>query len=127
MAFSVESRVPFTDYRIVEFAFSPAMRNLKLKDGWAKWGLRKAVQGLTYDDIIWRRDKMGFGTPEAQMVQKLLQHRGVKTEGPVCEWVEPGKSDAILAKAAAGAANRDEVLQAFRILCFDSWLKTFAS
>ena len=127
MAFSVESRVPFTDYRIVEFAFSPAMRNLKLKNGWAKWGLRKAVQGLAPEDIIWRRDKMGFGTPEAQLVQELLKQRGAKTEGPVCEWVQAKQSDAILAKAASGAANRDEVLQAFRILCFDSWLKNFAS
>jgi len=51
--------VAFTDYRKGEFGFSPAMRNLKLKDGWAKWGLRKAVHGLTHDDIIWRRDRHG--------------------------------------------------------------------
>ncbi len=127
MAFSVESRVPFTDYRIVEFAFSPAMRNLKLKDGWAKWGLRKAVHGLVPDDIIWRRDKMGFGTPEATLVRHML---GVRGAGAVAgaaagEYLNPALVQETLRAAAKEGAGSDVVLRAFRCMVFHSWTEQF--
>ena len=127
MAFSVESRVPFTDYRIVEFAFSPAMRNLKLKDGWAKWGLRKAVHGLAPDDIVWRRDKMGFGTPESMMVRELLAARGVSfaLKGAATEYLDGDSVKAVLGKAAGEGASKDETLRAFRCLVFNSWADQF--
>jgi asparagine synthase (glutamine-hydrolysing) len=127
MAFSVESRVPFTDYRIVEFAFSPALRNLKLKNGWAKWCLRKATHGLTYEDIIWRRDKMGFGTPEPMMVRELLAARGpgFALEGAASEYLDPDSVKSAFAKASTEAASKDEVLRAFRCLVFNSWATQF--
>jgi asparagine synthase (glutamine-hydrolysing) len=127
MAFSVESRVPFTDYRIVEFAFSPALRNLKLKEGWAKWCLRKAAQGLTHDDIIWRRDKMGFGTPEPMMVRELLSRRApaFSLDGAAASCMDTGKAQAALRAASAEGASREDVLLAFRCLVFDSWARQF--
>jgi asparagine synthase (glutamine-hydrolysing) len=128
MAWSVESRVPFTDYRIVEYAFSPAMRGLKLKDGWAKWGLRKAVNGLTHGDIIWRRDKMGFGTPEPMLVRQLLAKRGpdFALEGAAAEYADGAKVKAVLAAASKEGASKEEVLRAFRCLVFNSWAQQFS-
>jgi len=127
MAFSVESRVPFTDYRIVEFAFSPALRSLKLKDGWAKWCLRKAVHGLTHDDIIWRRDKMGFGTPEPLMVRELLARRApaFALDDAAASYMDAGKVQAALAAAAREGASKETVLLAFRCLVFNSWAGQF--
>jgi asparagine synthase (glutamine-hydrolysing) len=61
MAFSREARVPFLDYRLVEFAFALA-DECKLHDGWDKALIRKS--GILPEAIARRRDKMGFVTPQ---------------------------------------------------------------
>lgn len=63
MAFSLESRVPFLDYRFVEFVFSLPMSN-KIKDGWTKYLLRKSMKGILPEKVRCRKDKMGFITPQ---------------------------------------------------------------
>lgn len=63
MAFSVEARVPFLDYRLVEFVFrSPS--NLKIRQGYTKRILRDAMAGIVPEKIRWRVSKLGFATPE---------------------------------------------------------------
>lgn len=62
MAHGIESRVPFLDHRIVEFAASvPA--NVKFKGGVLKHLLREALRGVVPDTILDRKDKMGFPLP----------------------------------------------------------------
>jgi len=62
MAFSIEARVPFADYRLVDYVFAlPAV--YKIHHGWTKWLLRLAVRDLVPPEITWRKDKMGFATP----------------------------------------------------------------
>lgn len=59
MAFSIESRTPFTDYRLVDYVFSlPA--SYKYRNGWSKWLLRLAMRDLLPGSVLWRRDKIGF-------------------------------------------------------------------
>ncbi len=62
MAFSIESRVPFLDHRLVEVAFALPDR-AKRSAGWSKFGLRRALDGLLPRSVVWRRDKKGFPTP----------------------------------------------------------------
>jgi asparagine synthase (glutamine-hydrolysing) len=63
MRHSVETRLPFLDYRVVELAVSlPAQ--YKIHDGWTKYALRKAMDGQLPAEIVWRKDKMGFEAPE---------------------------------------------------------------
>lgn len=63
MAHSMEARVPFLDYRLVEFVFSlPAA--YKIHGGWTKYLLRRAVKDMLPQETCWRRDKMGFVTSE---------------------------------------------------------------
>jgi asparagine synthase (glutamine-hydrolysing) len=62
MAFSIESRVPFLDHRLVEFAFA-LPGTVKVRNGWSKYVLRRALDGLLPEHIVWRRDKKGFPTP----------------------------------------------------------------
>jgi asparagine synthase (glutamine-hydrolysing) len=63
MAFSIETRTPFVDYRLVEYVFSlPAC--YKIHDGWTKYLLRVSTEGLIPEVIRWRKDKLGFPTPE---------------------------------------------------------------
>jgi asparagine synthase (glutamine-hydrolysing) len=62
MAFSIESRVPFLDHRLVELAFA-LPDSVKRWAGWSKFGMRRALDGLLPRSIVWRRDKKGFPTP----------------------------------------------------------------
>jgi asparagine synthase (glutamine-hydrolysing) len=62
MAFSIESRVPFLDHRLVELAFA-LPDQVKRSAGWSKYGLRRALAGLLPRSVVWRRDKKGFPTP----------------------------------------------------------------
>ena len=61
MAFGVEARNPFLDYRLVDFVFSLPSQ-YKIRDGWQKWLLREAVSEMP-DEIRYRKDKKGFTTP----------------------------------------------------------------
>jgi asparagine synthase (glutamine-hydrolysing) len=73
MAHGREVRLPFLDHRLVEFIFSlPA--NLKIHDGWTKFLLRKAMDKKLPDEIVWRKDKVGYEPPQQQwMENKALQ------------------------------------------------------
>lgn len=63
MAHSVESRLPFLDYRVAEFLMGlPA--EMKLSDSTTKQVLREAMHGILPEPIRTRMDKMGFVTPE---------------------------------------------------------------
>ena len=70
MAFSIEARVPFVDYRVVEYAMSiPA--SYKIHNGWSKYPLRCAGEGILPKEIQWRKDKMGFVTPQDEWMRIL--------------------------------------------------------
>ncbi|MCX6133078.1 MAG: asparagine synthase (glutamine-hydrolyzing) [Ignavibacteriales bacterium] len=70
MAFSIEARVPFVEYRLIEFVMNvPAV--YKIHEGWSKYLLRRSMEGLLPKDIQWRRDKMGFVTPEELWMREL--------------------------------------------------------
>jgi len=72
MAFSREIRLPFLDYRLVEYIISLPL-SYKMRHGWTKWILRKAFEGDLPDTIIWRKDKKGFTTPQEKWFRKDLK------------------------------------------------------
>lgn len=61
MSTSVEARVPFLDHHLVGFTMGMP-RELKTKNGTPKYVLKKALEGILPDDVIYRK-KMGFGAP----------------------------------------------------------------
>ncbi len=63
MRFGIETRLPFLDYRFVEFALS-LPTGIKLNHGWTKWPLRAAMQEALPASISWRKDKIGFAAPD---------------------------------------------------------------
>ena len=54
MANSLEVRVPFADYRLVEYAFN-IPSNIKLLEGREKGLLRKSLEGILPESIIYRK------------------------------------------------------------------------
>jgi len=62
MHFSIESRVPFLDYRLVEATLSTPAEQ-KIYKGETKHLLRVALQDILPDKITQRKDKKGFSNP----------------------------------------------------------------
>jgi len=62
MAFSLESRVPLLDYRIVELIAS-IPPTLKFKGGKTKHIFKRAIQNVIPKQILERKDKKGFPVP----------------------------------------------------------------
>lgn len=87
MAASVESRVPFLDHVLVEFAASIPGR-LKIRGLTGKWILKSAVRDLLPASVLFRR-KMGFPTPwsswlagpQLNVVERLLLAPSSLTRG----------------------------------------------
>jgi asparagine synthase (glutamine-hydrolysing) len=69
MAHGVEVRLPFLSHPLVEFLFT-LPSHLKIKNGWTKWILRKATTPLLPAEIAWRKDKVGFETPQKDWMQQ---------------------------------------------------------
>ncbi len=65
MWFSLEARVPFLDYRLVERTLTLPDEYI-LQNGMTKSILREAMKGTLPEPIRLRRDKIGFETPEAE-------------------------------------------------------------
>ncbi len=65
MWFSLEARVPFLDYRLVERTLT-VPEDLIIRKGMTKHILREAMKGTLPEAIRMRRDKVGFETPEAE-------------------------------------------------------------
>jgi asparagine synthase (glutamine-hydrolysing) len=62
MASGIECRMPFMDYRIVEYIFSLPPES-KVGDGYTKRILRAAMEGILPDEIRLRKTKIGFNSP----------------------------------------------------------------
>jgi asparagine synthase (glutamine-hydrolysing) len=71
MAIPIEVRYPFLDHRLIEFAARLPLSYL-IRDGWLKWILRKAMEGMLPAGIAWRRKKMGFPFPIVEILSGSL-------------------------------------------------------
>ncbi len=68
MAHGREVRLPFLSHELVEFLFS-LPSNFKIRQGWTKWTLRKAMENTLPATITWRHDKVGLEPPQLSWMQ----------------------------------------------------------
>ncbi len=71
MAHGIESRMPFLDYQLMEYAVSLPI-NQKIKKGYGKWVLRDAMRSRLPKKICFARYKCGFDVPEKIWIQAGL-------------------------------------------------------
>jgi asparagine synthase (glutamine-hydrolysing) len=125
MAASLESRVPFLDHKLVEFATALPAR-LKLRGFKTKWILREAVRGILPAEILTRK-KMGFPVPfglwmrnEWQgvardvLLDKRTRERGI---------IEPGAVDALLSAHVDGRQDGTDAI--WSLMNLELWYRTF--
>jgi len=125
MAASVESRVPFLDHKLVEFA-------ARLPDRWKLSGLttkrvlRQAMKGILPESIV-NRPKMGFPVPFSQwtraawnsVAHDVLLDRRSRERGII----DPRGVERLLASHAAGTTNGGDRI--WSLLNLELWYRTF--
>jgi asparagine synthase (glutamine-hydrolysing) len=74
MAWSVESRQPFMDYRVVEF-LNALPDVYKMHGGWTKYISRIAFKDKLPDEITWRKDKMGWPMPLEKWITGSIKEK----------------------------------------------------
>jgi asparagine synthase (glutamine-hydrolysing) len=122
MAVSLETRAPFLDHRVVEFAAQLPLR-LKLRNKQSKWILRQLLDRYVPRAFV-ERPKMGFGVPLGDWLR-----------GPLREWAEAKLDPARIARHdvfdpvevrhlwdehLSGYSNNTATL--WPVLMFDGWM-----
>lgn len=127
MAASLETRAPFLDRDVMEFAWTLPMR-MKLREGKGKWILRQLLDRYVPRTLI-ERPKMGFGIPLDQWLR-----------GPLRDWAEAllaedrlrreGYFDPVPIRVAWMRHVRGEASHGYRlwsVLMFQAWLEAQGS
>lgn len=125
MSVSLETRAPFLDHRLVEFAWG-LPQHQKIRDGQTKWLLRQVLYRHVPPELI-ERPKQGFAVPLDQWLrgplrqwaEQLLDAGRLASEGYFAvDMVRSAWTDHI-----SGRANRQHAL--WNVLMFQAWLEEY--
>jgi asparagine synthase (glutamine-hydrolysing) len=123
MACSLETRVPFLDYRVVELAWQLPL-NMKIRNNQGKWALRQVLYKHVPRELI-ERPKAGFAIPIGQWLRgplrdwanSLLDEQRLKQEG----YLKPAPVLQAWKEHLTGRIDHTSKLWA--VLMFQSWLE----
>jgi asparagine synthase (glutamine-hydrolysing) len=125
MSVSLESRAPYLDHRVVEYAWR-LPETMRLRDGRGKWALRQLL-GRFVPRELWDRPKTGFGVPLDAWLRgplkgwaaALLEPERLRRQG----YLDPAPVQQAWAEHQSGRYNRQYRL--WPVLMFASWLETY--
>ncbi len=125
MAFSVENRPPFLDYRLVEFIFSlPA--TYKMHDSWPKYLIRNSTEGLLPEEIRWRKYKEGLLTPalswlkeNKEYIRKIFESEDFRAGRYIDRKLILDRFDDFFIKC------NEKAPEIWKYVSLELWLKTF--
>ncbi len=126
MAASVEARVPFMDYRLVEFAFG--LDTAQKIEGFASKRIeREYARRIVPPLVVERADKMGFVSPQEQWQREQLAPAMRSSRSALARWVAGGPLDGrtdLLERMDRylGSRGAGDWAFAWRVHCLDRWL-----
>jgi asparagine synthase (glutamine-hydrolysing) len=124
MASSLETRAPFLDHRVVEFALGMPIE-LKIRNNKGKWALREILNKYVPNEMV-ERPKTGFSIPIGdwlrgplrEWAEDLLDDDKIKSQG----FLKPENVKSIWALHKSG--EYDYTSRIWSILMFQSWLES---
>ena len=124
MASSLETRAPFLDHRVVEFALGMPIE-LKIRNNKGKWALREILYKYVPKDMM-ERPKTGFSIPIGdwlrgplkEWAEELLDNDKIKSQG----YLKPEIVSSIWTLHKSG--KYDYTSRIWSILMFQSWLES---
>jgi asparagine synthase (glutamine-hydrolysing) len=121
MAHSLESRAPFLDHRLIEFAASLPVE-WKL-NGWRKKHLLKLSQRGRLPSGLSRRRKVGFNAPVSRWFAGPLSEwaRSATSSDEMAEWLDAREIERLWREHLVG--RRDNGLKLFGLTCLGLWMK----
>jgi len=122
MANSLETRVPFLDHRVIEYAWQMPF-NMKIRENKGKWALRQILYKYVPSELI-ERPKTGFSIPIGDWLR-----------GPLRDWAEELiDEDRLISEGFLNhtiirrawklhlSGNSDYTARIWSVLMFQSWL-----
>lgn len=125
MAHSIESRVPFLDYRLVEFNCS-LPDDYKIAHGVTKKVLRDGLDSIMPKEIKNRMSKLGFVTPEEVWIQESPElFRQLLEESLEYSNEIFNRESVILVFEEVVSGKRKFDFWLWRVINFGQWMKLF--
>ena len=124
MAFSIESRVPFLDHRLVEFIYhlSPDYRISGQAD--TKFLLRQSLHRILPERIEHRHDKRAFATPGETLWLRNCLRSLLELNFEAFDWLNVTQTKQIIEAYKKGDNRHSSLI--WRLATFNYWMKNFA-
>ncbi|MEA2195122.1 MAG: hypothetical protein QOG42_1556, partial [Solirubrobacteraceae bacterium] len=119
----VQRRYPFFDRRLVELCLSMP-GDQKLRDGWTRSIMRRALTGVLPEEIRQRAGKGNLGPPfihALQTTDRAAIEAVVARPGALAEWVDPAALAELWRRCLAGGGDRDW-FAIWRVAVASRWL-----
>ncbi len=128
MSASVESRLPFLDYRLVEYCFA-LDDPLKIKNGKTKRVLREGMEGLLPASIVNETKKFRFSGPDSNWMRgalrPLVNAMLLEREPAIAQFLDLQAMRGRLKGFLAGQGSQASAEWMWTILNTEMWLRTF--
>ncbi len=132
-AHALDVRVPFWDEELVELCLSfPS--DQKMRDGWNRWVMRRAMNGLIPEEVRWRRAKTNFAP---QMIYGLRSIERARIEacldepGVLGEWMDVIRARALWGELQTLRLDDTRAAQIafaiWRMMALGAWLRGLSS